>query len=308
MSHKFQRSHLLISLIMLSFSLVLTGCHATQTTAKTTAQRPIHVVASVDFYGEVAQAVLGNHGRVTTLIKSASVDPHDFEPTPQDATAVSQATVALSNGLGYDGWMDKLVKSRGSQAIRQIRVGEDVRHLKTGVNEHIWYDPQTMPQLATYLATQFGKLAPKYRRSYQQNAQAYIRQLRPLQNQLAQLKRSSRHQTVAASEPVFDAALDYLGYQRISDRFEHAVENGTDPAPRDLHRLQVAIRQRKIAFFVNNRQASDKTVAGLVRLAHESGVPVLNVTETRPHKMTYVSWMRSQYTALAKIQKADTVN
>lgn len=305
------RSHprftLLLSLLVMT--LGLSGCRSTttQTAAQTTTERPIHVVASVDFYGEVAQAVLGQHGTVTSLIKSASIDPHDFEPTPKDATQVSRATVVLGNGLGYDGWLDKLVKST-HQSPRLIHVGEDVMHLKTGVNEHIWYNPQTMPQLASYLATQFGKQAPRYRQAYRQNAQAYIRQLKPLQAQITRLKANSRHQAVAASEPVFDYALSALGYRRISQRFEHAVENGTDPAPKDVHRLQTAIRHRKIAFFVNNQQASNKTVAGMVQLAKQSGVPVLNVTETRPHGLTYKQWMQRQYTVLDRIQKQSPRN
>lgn len=292
-----------LCLSFLALSLFLGGCQTAPHRARTTAQKPIHVVASVDFYGEVASAVLGNHGRVTTLIKSPSVDPHDFDPTPRDATTVSHANVVLGNGLGYDTWLDKLVKSSGQRQLKTIHVGEDVRHLKAGVNEHIWYDPQTMPQLATYLAQQFGRQAPQYKADYQRNARRYVRRLAPLQRQITRLKAQSQHQAVAVSEPVFDAALSALGYRRISDRFEKAVENGTDPAPRDVHALQTAIKQRKIAFFVNNQQASNKTVAGMVRLAKQSGVPVLNVTETRPKGLTYREWMQRQYRQLARIQQ-----
>lgn len=290
------------SLVLIMALVVgLSGCR--QASPKASKQKPIHVVASVNFYGEVAQKVLGNHGRVTTIIQDSSVDPHDFKPTPKEATVVSRATFVLGNGLGYDGWLDKLAKSQG-QSVKTIHVATDVMGLKEGDNEHVWYDPATMPRLANDLARQFGKQAPQYRQVYQRNAKAYIRSLRPLQRQIAQVKKQRLNQPVAASEPVFDYALKSLGYQRISDRFEHAVENGTDPAPKDLQRLQTAIKERKIAFFVNNKQTSQPTVRRLVKLAHQAKVPVLNVTETQPQGLTYAQWMLREYRQLAKIQRA----
>ncbi|WP_367295320.1 metal ABC transporter solute-binding protein [Levilactobacillus yonginensis] len=287
--------------VLLLALFTLTACrHQSQST--TTRTKPIHVVASLDFYGEVARAVLGDHGTVTTIIKSASVDPHDFEPTPQDAAAVSHATIALANGLGYDAWMQKLIKSSGNDHLKGIQVGEDVMAKKMGANEHIWYDPETMTRLATYLATQFGKTAPKYRSIYQKNANRYIQQLAPLQRQIKKLKQGSDHRAVDVSEPVFDYALNALGYRRLNQQFEIAVENGTDPTPKTIRNMQNDIKQRKIAFFVNNSQTSDKTVKSLVKLANTHHVPVLNVTETLPQGKTYRSWMTSQYTQLERIQ------
>ncbi|KRN01656.1 ABC-type metal ion transport system, periplasmic component surface adhesin [Levilactobacillus senmaizukei DSM 21775 = NBRC 103853] len=252
----------LVSLLMLT----LTGCSAKQATTSPT--KPIQFVASVDFYGEVAKAVLGNHGTVTTIINSASVDPHDFEPTPKDAQDVSLANVTLANGIGYDAWMQKLVKSESRPNTTNIRVGEDVMHKHTGDNEHLWYDPETMGRLATHLAQQFGKRAPKYRRIYAKNTETYLKHLEPLQGQVKTLKQSSNHQLVDVSEPVFDYALSALGYRRHNQAFELAVENGTDPSPQVVRMIQTDIRHHLIAFFVNNSQSSDKTVAAMVTLAN----------------------------------------
>ncbi|KIO94988.1 Zinc ABC transporter, periplasmic-binding protein ZnuA [Levilactobacillus brevis] len=82
-----------------------------------------------------------------------------------------------------------------------------------------------------------------------------------------------------------------------------AVENGTDPSPKSIKAMRQDIINHRIAFFVNNSQASDKTVATMVKLAKQHHVPVLNVTETLPKGKTYLSWMQSQYRQLAKIQQ-----
>ncbi|MCF7523259.1 zinc ABC transporter substrate-binding protein [Levilactobacillus brevis] len=80
MSSFWKKLSLLIVLFTLSGTLAACSSQKKATTSQT---KPIHVVASLDFYGEVAQAVLGDHGTVTTIIKSPSIDPHDFDPTPK---------------------------------------------------------------------------------------------------------------------------------------------------------------------------------------------------------------------------------
>lgn len=300
MSSFFKKFIVIVAVLTAGISLSACGTKSSSTTTSKT--KPIHVVASLDFYGEAAQAVLGKHGTITTIIKSSSIDPHDFEPTPKDAAAVSHANVVLANGIGYDAWMQKLVKSNAKKNVQSIRVGEDVMGKKVGDNEHLWYDPQTMSELVTYLAKQFGKQAPKYRQVYQQNAAAYIKKLAPLQQQIKSLKQQSHNQAVDVSEPVFDYALTALGYRRNNTSFEMAVENGTDPSPKAVKNMQADIKHHRIAFFVNNSQASDKTVETMVALAKKHNVPVLNVTETLPKGLTYLTWMQSQYRALAKIQ------
>lgn len=283
--------------------LTLTACRQNTASTPISKTKPIHVVASLDFYGEVAQAVLGNHGTVTTIVKSASVDPHDFEPTPKEAATIAQANVVLSNGLGYDHWMQKIVKSSQNHP-QNIRVGEDVMAKKLGDNEHIWYDPETMTRTATYLAQQFGKKAPRYQAAYQRNAAKYIKHLAPLQQQIKTLKQNSHQQRVDVSEPVFDYALTALGYRRNNTSFEVAVENGTDPSPQAIKQMRQDIQHHRIAFLVNNRQASSKIVKHMVQLAKQHNVPVLNVTETLPKGQTYLTWMQAQYRQLAKIQAA----
>ena len=60
----------------------------------------LNVVTTLDFYGETAKAVLGDHGTVTSLITSPNVDPHDFEATTKTAKIVSKADLVIYNGAG----------------------------------------------------------------------------------------------------------------------------------------------------------------------------------------------------------------
>ncbi|WP_260201803.1 metal ABC transporter solute-binding protein, Zn/Mn family [Lactiplantibacillus pentosus] len=215
---------------------------------------------------------------------------------------VSQADVALANGLGYDGWMNKVVRS--TKQAKLIRVGEDVLQRKAGVNEHLWYDAKTMPATATYLAKQFAKQQPQHRAYFKANAKKYIASLKPIQQERQQLqakvKRLSNRQ-VFVSEPVFDYALTSLGFKVANRDFENAVEKGTDPSPQVIHKMQRGLKNKQVALFVNNQQVSDKIVTNMVTLAKQHQVPVLNVTETMPANLTYQQWMLKQYRQLNQL-------
>lgn len=284
---------------------VVLGLMVTGWSPKPRQQKPIRVVASLNFYGEVAQAVAGDDGQVTSLINSAAVDPHEFQPSTKQAKQVSEANVLIQNGLGYDDWMTKLARADGKQSAL-VNVGTMVAKEKNGANEHVWYREQTMASLADQLATRFGKIDPAHQATYRKNARAYQARLKKLDQTIAQAKAGvGSNRLVDVSEPVFDYALQNLGYQVNDRHFEKAVEDGSDPSPQDIAAIQADIKEHRIAFFVNNRQESDATVNNLVKLAQENHVPVLNVTESEPAGQDYVAWMLSQYQALIKIQRGE---
>ncbi|WP_048000565.1 metal ABC transporter solute-binding protein [Lactiplantibacillus herbarum] len=281
---------------------VLSGCQK-QATKDSTAK--INIVTTTNFYGEVAKAVGGDRVKVTSIINQPSVDPHDFEPTPAVAQKVAKADIVLANGIGYDGWMNKVVQSTDSAQF--IRVGEDVLKRKAGVNEHLWYDTQTMPAVAEYLANQLAKKRPQDRAYFEANAKKYVATLKPVQRVVKQLQAKVQkldNRDVLVSEPVFDYALTNLGFKVGNTDFENAVEKGTDPSPKVIQNMQTALKKGQVACFVDNSQVSDKIVDNMVTLANKNKVPVLKVTETMPANMTYQQWMLKQYQQLNQLLSA----
>lgn len=268
-------------------------------TSSDTSTKP-RIVTSVDFYGEVAKAVVGKYGSVTSVINNPAIDPHDYEPTTDVGKTVAKANLVLENGAGYDSWMDKVVKANG-KGIKLVSAAKVVG-VKDGENEHIWYKPTAMPKIATALAQQLGKVDPQHKKAYVANAKAYVKTLQPLMTLIDQLKANSNDAKVAVSEPVFNNALSYMGYRVANEHFANAIEEGTDPSPADIREMKALFKDKKIAFFVLNTQVDSKTVTNMADDAKKAGIPILRVTETLPKGKTYTSWMTSQYNALAKIQ------
>lgn len=289
-----------IILTLAIFALIFSAC--TNKKVKSTTQN-IKIVTTTDFYGEVAKAVVGKKGTVTSIINNPAIDPHDYEPTTKTAQIVSQADITVANGLGYDTWMNKLDKN-GSY----IKVGEDVMRKQTGDNPHIWYNPETMPQYAKYLANKLAKQQPKNKAYFEKNAQKYIASLKPVQAELNQLKSASQsvpNKNVYVSEPVFDYSIQATGFKVTNQNFEAAVEKGTDPSPAIIKDMHQGIKDKQIAFFVLNTQTDSKLVNNLVKLAKKNNIPILNVTETLPKGKTYKQWMLSQYQAMNKILEGE---
>lgn len=291
--HKFSIIACLASLL-----LIVTGCSSTH---NSNPKKNIQVTTSVNFYGEVAQKVLGSHGHVTSIINNPNIDPHDFNPASSDAKKIYQSNLVIYNGLGYDSWAQKLTSSNDN--TNTVNVGQ-LMGKQTGDNPHIWYNINTMEKLANQLANKFAKMQPKNAQEFKANAQRYIDSLKPLRQQLKTIKQNKKNKPVAVSEPVFDYSLAQMGYQVSDKDFEAATEKDNDPAPASIKKLQNQIKNHELAFLVVNKQVNSKTITNLTTLAKQNHLPIIEVTETQPRQAkSYVDWMQKQYQQIMNLEK-----
>lgn len=73
---------------------------------------PIEVVASFSILANITEEIGGPLVNVTSLV-GPDADSHVFNPSPADAKSLARAQVVVINGLGFEGWIDRLVKSSG---------------------------------------------------------------------------------------------------------------------------------------------------------------------------------------------------
>ncbi|KFD23400.1 metal ABC transporter substrate-binding protein [Yokenella regensburgei] len=104
--------------------------------------KTLNVVASFSVLGDMAKQVGGDNVNVTTLV-GPDGDPHTYEPSPKDSAMLGKADVVVVNGLGLEGWLDRLVKASGfkgqlvvaSQGVQTHALNEDG---KTVTDPHAW--------------------------------------------------------------------------------------------------------------------------------------------------------------------------
>ena len=258
------------------------------------------VVASTDVYGAVASAVGGDTAAVTSLIRSADADPHEYEPTPADTLAVSRATVFVANGGGYDDFATKLYDAASDKPVSVVVTA--LSGFETDApdfNEHVWYDLPTVKKLADHLATSLGAADQPNANRYLDNAKKFDAQVDGLMTKVAAIKAKHAGVKVAITEPVPGYLLDAAGLVVVTPpEFSEAVEEGTDPPAAVVTANNATFAEAKV--LVENAQTTGPITTQAEQAAAANRVPVVKVTETLPEGVTdYVVWMNGQVDALA---------
>jgi zinc/manganese transport system substrate-binding protein len=276
----------------------LAACGATPA-----AHTGVAAVASTDVYGAIASAVGGSTVQVTSIINSPGADPHEYEPTPRDALAVSRADVFVYNGSGYDDFADKLLDAADPKPIGIVVTAfSDFDGDAPNFNEHAWYDLPAMKEVADRLATAFGACDQESANRYLANAKKFDAQVDALMAKVQAIKARHAGAKVAITEPVPGYLLQAAGLVVVTPpAFSEAVEEGTDPPAADVTaNLATFVGPGKVAALVENAQTEGPTTAQAEQAAAANGVPVVKVTETLPVGVTdYVTWMNGQVDALA---------
>ena len=119
---------------MITRRLLLASAAALAFAAPAFAEEKLNVIATFSILGDIVANVGGDRVEVTTLV-GPDGDAHVFQPAPADAQAVAAAQVIVANGLGFEGWMDRLVEASGTQAT-VITAAEGVTPIAFGEEEH----------------------------------------------------------------------------------------------------------------------------------------------------------------------------
>ena len=116
----------------------------------------VKVVASFSIMADLVRQVGRDHVDVTALV-GPNTDMHVFEPNPSDAKTLASANLVVINGLGFEGWADRLVKASGfkgatvvaSAAIKPLAAADHGGHRHGGkAQAHGRYDPHAWQAVA----------------------------------------------------------------------------------------------------------------------------------------------------------------
>jgi zinc/manganese transport system substrate-binding protein len=122
-------------------------------------------------------------------------DAHSFEPSPADARRLKDARVAVVNGLGFEGWVDRLVRASGTKATivvasRGVKpIGDKARHghghaHDHEVDPHAWQDVANAKLYVANVRESLVKADPEGRAVYEANAARYLTRLDELDREV----------------------------------------------------------------------------------------------------------------------------
>ncbi|MGK2866086.1 MAG: metal ABC transporter solute-binding protein, Zn/Mn family [Mycobacterium sp.] len=326
-------------LLAVPFALSACGTSDEPAPASTAAQagdcpnEPVDVVVSVDQWGKIVSALAGSCANVTTVLSGSSVDPHDFEPAPQDAAAFEGAQLVVINGGHYDEWAAKLAESTAPDApvvdAMAILTGdheghdhegheepgheepghEESGHEESGheghgdgANPHAWYSPVAVTDVATAVTAKLTELAPAAGDYFNTRNTEFTEALQPYRDLIAEIKAGATGKSYAATESLFDDMAAELGLaNRTPQGYQVASSNESDPSPADLDAFQRLLTDRGVDVLIYNTQTEGSVPEQLRAAAEAAGIPVVDVTETvAPGAPTFEAWQVDQLTALAE--------
>jgi len=259
--------------------------------------QPVNVVAAENFYGDVARQLAGPNAAVASILSNPDEDPHLFEASPSVARELSEARIVVYNGADYDPWMAKLL-GNANPAKRDVIVVADLVGRKAGDNPHLWYDPPTMPAVAKAYSAALISADPAHKADYEERLQVFLASLKPMDAKVAEMKARFAGTPVTATEPVFGYMATALGLKMRNEHFQLAIMNNTEPSASDVAAFESDLRKHRVRVLLYNSQATEAATKRLLKIAQQSKIPVVGVTETEPPGQTYQVWMTSQLDAL----------
>jgi zinc/manganese transport system substrate-binding protein len=286
----------------------------------------VDVVVSVGQWGDMVERLGGDCATVTTVVASAAVDPHSFEPSAADVAAFSDAELVVVNGAGYDGWAEAAVANLDTRpAVVSVAellgpespedahadehaddvggddVGGEHEAGHGGVDPHLWYEPDVLPQMATAVTAELGALSPGAADYFTEQQALWTDEFQPYLDAVAALRAEAAGRTYAATETVFDRMAAHLGLRDATpEGYRRAASNESEPAPGELTAFEAALADGSVDVLVYNAQTRGSIPEQLRAAAEDAGVPVVEVTESPSDaEGSFVAWQLAQFSALS---------
>ena len=284
------------------FCFIIVGSLTTPAQAEI---KKISAVASFSIIGDLVQQVGGDHVGVTMIV-GPEEDAHVYQPSPADARKIAQAEIIFINGLGFEGWLSRLInvtKSKGivvdlSKKIKaQERLGE--------VDPHVWQDVNNVKIYTQEICQALIAIDPNNSADYQKNSQLYIETLSKLDNEIIESLA-----TIPLDNRRVVSTHDAFGY--FSARYGIAflapqgVSTEAEASARDIARIIDAAKAQKVkAVFLEN--VADPRLAKRISAetkAHLGGTLYSDsLTSAKGDGGTYLEMMRHNVKEIVRALK-----
>ena len=229
------------------------------------AQEKLPVVASFSILGDFVREIGGERVAVTTLV-GPDGDAHVYSPTPADAKTVAGAKLVVVNGLKFEGWLTRLIKSSGTKAtvatatkgIKPLELDDDHDHGHGHGHGHGGEDPHAWQSIANakiYVGNVRDALIaadPAGKAVYEANTTAYQTKLDALEAevQAAVARIPADRRKAITSHDAFGYFVKAYGIAFIAPQ---GVSTEAEASAKDVARIIRQIKAEKVpAVFLEN--------------------------------------------------------
>ena len=242
----------------------------------------VPVTATFSILRDLVQQVGGDQVSVSTLV-GPNGDAHVYQPTPQDIRTLANSKLLVSNGLSFEGWLERLdtasgfkgVKVVASQGIQPHKMQEEEaehhddaahdhadadhdheaeagHHHHGGLDPHAWNNPANVLIYVDNIARGLSQVDPEHASLYADNAARYKAQLQKLDAEYR-----ARFAKLPADRRRAITSHDAFGYLAQAYHLTligaQGISTDAEPSAAEIAGLIRQIRNEKIpALFVEN--------------------------------------------------------
>ncbi len=270
-------------------SLMLAAC-STGNSQSTPGAKKLRIMAVESFLTDIAQNVAGERLEVDTLIPMG-IDPHAYQPTPQDVVRIAESQVLIVNGAHFEAWLDKTLENAGGERqviegssgliSRQPTANEIIDPDHNG-DPHFWLDPNNVIHYVENIRDGFSRADPQGKITYGKNADQYIGQLKELDQWIVKQVSSIpvQNRQLVTNHESFGYFADRYGF-RITGTIIPSTSSEASPSAQQMAALvdQIRLSGAKAIFIEtgSNPQLAEQ-------IAQETGAKV--ITDLYTHSIT----------------------
>ncbi|MBK9081587.1 MAG: metal ABC transporter substrate-binding protein [Rhizobiales bacterium] len=236
---------------------LLVAALAAPLAARALAQSPparLPVVASFTILADIARRVGGERVAVEQLV-GPGADAHVFQPSPADARKVATARLVIVNGLGFEGWMERLAKAAAapprvvvaSEGVKSRKAPEEAdghghRH---AFDPHAWQAVGNVKIYAENIRKALSDIDAEGAAVYAANAAAYARELDALDADIraAMAALPPARRKVVTTHDAFGYFAEAYGVAFIAPK---GVSSEAEASAKDVARIIRQIKAEKI--------------------------------------------------------------
>ncbi len=230
----------------------------------------LRVVATTTVFADIVRQIGGDHVTVDSIVP-AGVGPEDYEPRPNDARRISEAELIVSNGVGLDDFLDKIVAAAGNATAGRSVLGDGIPTVTVDgeKNPHFWLDPTLVERYyVPAIRDRLSKLRPDAAADIAAATEAYAKRLRDLDAanvaKIATIPPDDRK--LVTFHDAFPYFAAHYGFELIGVILENP---GQEPSAADLAALVKKVREAGVPAVFSEAQFDPKLAR---TLADEAGV------------------------------------
>jgi len=239
------------------------------------------------------------------LLVPPGTEPHDWEPTPRNMTNMAAADLIVVNGLGMEGWLDKI---RGSLkdvpfavltdgfAVTHDEAAHDHGHGHNDGDPHVWLNPLYAAAQMRVLCDALCAIDPDHAAVYEANYAAFAEEAAALDAEYHAALSDMPQKNIVVAHEAYGYLCDAYG---LTQTAVEGLSADGDPSPAQITNIIKFIRDNRITHVFFEELVPSKA---LNLIAEQTGAQMLLLSplEILGEGEDYFSVMRANLENLSK--------